>query len=56
VRRASIAVLATCHLVSKARYKGDTAVPPQALGSPAAEWICFSVEGPAKLEQLPALL
>jgi hypothetical protein len=35
---------------------GDTAVPPQALGSLAAEGISFSVEGPAKYEQLTAPL
>jgi hypothetical protein len=31
---------------------GATAVPAQALGSLAAEGICFSVEGPANYEQL----
>ncbi len=31
---------------------GETAVPPQALGSLAAEGITFTVEGPAKYEQL----
>jgi hypothetical protein len=35
---------------------GDTAVPPQALGSLAAEGITFTVEGPAKYEQLAAPL
>ena len=33
---------------------GETAVPPQALGSLAAEGITFTVEGPAKYEQLTA--
>ena len=35
---------------------GETAVPPQALGSLAAEGISFTVEGPAKYEQLAAPL
>jgi hypothetical protein len=35
---------------------GETAVPPQALGSLAAEGISFFVEGPAKYEQLAAPL
>jgi hypothetical protein len=35
---------------------GETAVPPQAVGSLAAEGISFIVEGPAKYEQLAAPL
>jgi hypothetical protein len=35
---------------------GETAVPPQALGSLATEGISFIVEGPAKYEQLAAPL
>lgn len=33
---------------------GETAVPPQALGSLATEGIKFTVEGPARYEQLAA--
>lgn len=33
---------------------GETAVPPQAVASLAAEGIAFNVEGPAKYEQLAA--
>ncbi len=35
---------------------GETTVPPQALGSLAAERITFTVEGPAKYEQLTATI